>query len=69
MVQRSQGTVNAMSHGLKIQIVTPYRVSHLQRYGVTVRGKVTDVYPPSHREVPVPLKYICFELRNQKCRI
>jgi hypothetical protein len=28
------------------QIVTPYRVSHLQRYGVTVRGNVTSVYPP-----------------------
>jgi hypothetical protein len=30
---------------MKVQIVTPYRVSHLQRYGVTVRGKVTSVYP------------------------
>jgi hypothetical protein len=31
---------------MKVQIVTPYRVSHLQRYGVTVRGNVTSVYPP-----------------------
>jgi hypothetical protein len=29
---------------MKVQIVTPYRVSHLQRYGVTVRGNVTSVY-------------------------
>jgi hypothetical protein len=31
---------------MKVKIVTPYRVSHLQRYGVTVRGDVTSVYPP-----------------------
>jgi hypothetical protein len=30
---------------MKVQVVTPYRVSHLQRYGVTVRGNVTGVYP------------------------
>jgi hypothetical protein len=30
---------------MKVQIVTQYRVSHLQRYGVTVRGNVTSVYP------------------------
>jgi hypothetical protein len=36
----------AMRHGMKVQIVTPFRVSHLQRYGVTVRGNVTSVYPP-----------------------
>ena len=33
-------------HGMKVQLVTPYRVSLLQRYGVTVRGNVTSVYPP-----------------------
>ena len=33
------------THGMKGQLVTPYRVSHLQRYGVTVRGNVTSVYP------------------------
>ena len=31
---------------MKVQLVTPYRVSHLQRYGVTVRGNVTSVDPP-----------------------
>jgi len=36
----------AVRHGMKIQLVTPYRVSHLQRYGVTKRGNVTSVYPP-----------------------
>jgi hypothetical protein len=33
-------------HGMKVQLVTPYRVSHLQRYGVTVRRNVTSVYTP-----------------------
>jgi hypothetical protein len=36
----------AMRQGMKVQIVTPYRVIYLQRYGVTVRGNVTSVYPP-----------------------
>jgi hypothetical protein len=40
------GYCYAMRYGKKVQIVTPYRVSHLQRYGVTVRGNVTSVYPP-----------------------
>jgi hypothetical protein len=31
---------------MKVQIVTLYRVSYLQRYGITVRGNVTSVYPP-----------------------
>jgi hypothetical protein len=31
---------------MKVQLVTPYRVSLLQRYGVTARGNVTSVYPP-----------------------
>jgi hypothetical protein len=35
------GYCYAMRHGMKVQIVTPYRDSHLQRYGVTVRGNVT----------------------------
>jgi hypothetical protein len=39
------GYCYAMRHGMKVQIVTPYYVSHLQRYGVTVRGKVLSVYP------------------------
>jgi hypothetical protein len=33
-------------HWMKVQIVTPYRVSHLQQYCVTVLGNVTSVYPP-----------------------
>jgi len=33
----------AVRYGIKVQLVTPYRVSHLQRYGVTVRGNVTSV--------------------------
>jgi hypothetical protein len=35
---------------MNYQIVTPYRVSHLQRYGFTVRCKVTSVYPPIRLE-------------------
>ena len=33
-------------HGMKVLLVTPYRVSHLLRYTVTVRGNVSSVYPP-----------------------
>jgi len=40
------GYCYAVRHGLKVQLVTPYRFSHLQCYGVTVRGNVTSVYPP-----------------------
>jgi len=40
------GCCYAVSHGMKVQLVTPYRVSHLQRYGVTVRDSVTSAYPP-----------------------
>ena len=36
----------AVRHGMKVQLVTSYRVSHLQPYGVTVRGNVTGVYQP-----------------------
>jgi hypothetical protein len=43
---RLAGYCYAMRYVMKVQIVTPYRVSHLQRYGVTVRGNVTSVYPP-----------------------
>jgi len=31
---------------MKFQLVTLYRVSHLQRYGITVRGNITNVFPP-----------------------
>jgi hypothetical protein len=37
------GYCYAVRHGTKVQLVTPYRVSHLQRYGVTVRGNVKSV--------------------------
>jgi hypothetical protein len=40
------GYCYAIRSGMKVQIVTPYRVSHLQRYSVTVRSNVTSVYPP-----------------------
>jgi len=40
------GCCYAVRHEKKVQLVTAYRVSHLQRYGVTIRGKVTSVYPP-----------------------
>jgi hypothetical protein len=32
-----------MRHGMKVHIVTQFRVSHLQCYGVAVRGDVTSV--------------------------
>jgi len=40
------GYCYAVRHGTKVQLVTPHHVSHLQCYGVTVRGKFTSVYPP-----------------------
>jgi hypothetical protein len=40
------GYCYAVRHGMKFQLVTPYRVSHLQRYDVTVRGNVTSVDGP-----------------------
>jgi hypothetical protein len=40
------GYCYAIKHGMKVQIVTPYRGSHLQRYGIALRGNVTSVYPP-----------------------
>ena len=38
------GYCYAVRHGMEVQLVTPYDVSHLQRYGVTVRGNVTSIY-------------------------
>jgi len=40
------GYYYAVRHRMKVQLVTPYHVSHLQRLGVTVRGNVTSVHPP-----------------------
>jgi len=34
---------------MKVQLVIPYLVSHLQRSGVTARGNVTSVYPPLYQ--------------------
>ena len=41
-----EGYCYAVRHGTKVQLVTLYRISHLQCYGVTVRGNVASVYPP-----------------------
>jgi len=40
------GYCYAARHGNRVQLVTPYLVSHLQHYGVTVCGNVTCAYPP-----------------------
>jgi hypothetical protein len=40
------GYCYAVRHGIKVQLVTPYRVSHLQHYGITGHGNVTSVDPP-----------------------
>jgi len=31
---------------MQVQLLPPYRVSQLQRYGVKVRGNLRSVYPP-----------------------
>ena len=36
------GYCHAVRHGMKFQLVTPYRVSHLQPHGVTVSGGGSD---------------------------
>ena len=40
------GYCYAARHGMKVQLVTPCRVSHLRSYGVMVCGNVTSMYPP-----------------------
>ena len=40
------GYCYAVRHGMKVQLVTTYRVRHLQRYSLTVHGNVTAVYLP-----------------------
>jgi hypothetical protein len=45
------GYCYAMRHGMKVEIVTPHRLSHLQRYGFTERVNVTSVYPPLQKQV------------------
>jgi hypothetical protein len=44
----------AMRQRIKVQILTLYRVSQLQRYGVTVRGSVTSAYPRLRAARPLP---------------
>jgi hypothetical protein len=44
------GYCYAMRHLMEVQIVTPYRVSHLQRYVVTRRGKVTSIHLPLEKD-------------------
>ena len=36
----------AVTLQVRVRLVTPYRVTHLQRYEVTLHGNVTSVYPP-----------------------
>jgi len=40
------GYCYAMRHRVKVQLITLYHVSHLQSYGVRVRGNITSLYPP-----------------------
>jgi hypothetical protein len=42
---------------MKVQIVIPYRVSRLQRYGVTVRGYVTGAYTPKENNAYLLLEF------------
>jgi hypothetical protein len=55
------GYCYAVRHGIKVHLVTPYRVSHLQRYGITASGNVTSVYPSLIRiyRTGVPLPSRC----------
>ena len=56
----------AVRHGMQVQLVAPYRVSHLQRYGVTVRGNVTSVYPPLSIFSFVTERYNCMQLTRRR---
>ena len=44
---------------MKVQLITPYRVSHLQRYGFTVRGNVASV-DPSLSDADLVKKWVRF---------
>jgi hypothetical protein len=52
------GYCYAVRHSIKVQVVTPYRVSHLQRYGVTVRGNVTKFVPTFRLTVHVNYQFM-----------
>jgi len=67
----------AVRHGVKVQLVTPCRVSHFQRYGVKIRGNVTSVGPPKvcvggyvEDQVQVEdITILTFQIRTVKMRI
>ena len=40
------GYCYVVRHRMKVHLLTPCGVSHLQRYGVMVSGNVINVYPP-----------------------
>jgi hypothetical protein len=40
------GYCYVMRYGMKVEIVTLFRVSHLQHYGVAEHGYIRSVYPP-----------------------
>ena len=40
------GYCYAVRHRMQVQLLPPYRVSQLQRYGITTRSNETIVYPP-----------------------
>jgi hypothetical protein len=50
------GYCYAVRHGMKVQLVNPYRVSQLQRYGVKIRCNVASVYPPVRVLWCIPLR-------------
>jgi hypothetical protein len=61
------GYCYAMWHGMKVQIVIPYRVSHLQRYVVSLRV-VTSVYPPlSYKTSALPLPVFFRKVNLTNC--
>jgi hypothetical protein len=42
---------------MKVQLVTLYRVTHLQRYEVTLRGNVASLYPPLDRAAEAQISF------------
>jgi hypothetical protein len=50
------GYCYTVRHGMKFQLLTPYRVNHLQVYGVMVRGNVTSVYQPLEYQTSVSIR-------------
>jgi hypothetical protein len=57
---------------MKVEVVTSYRVRHLRRYGVTVRGNVASVYPPLWVIAPCRVTRGCHDYRESAaciCRV